>query len=113
MGCNIFYGNFLKSIKIYSSYKYRRNKDINMQVRYVKLSYYHYAEAKRERRYSSYSFLTSALDGGQWSASCPGRASPLGKDPQYPLDRRLGGPHSWSDTRGSKKNPLPLPGIET
>jgi hypothetical protein len=24
-----------------------------------------------ERRYSSYSFLTSALDGGEWSASCP------------------------------------------
>jgi hypothetical protein len=27
-----------------------------------------------ERRYSSYSFLTSALDGGEWSASRPGRA---------------------------------------
>jgi hypothetical protein len=24
-----------------------------------------------ERRYSSYSFLTSALDGGEWSVSCP------------------------------------------
>jgi hypothetical protein len=29
-----------------------------------------------ERRYSSYSFLTSALDGGEWSASRPGRALP-------------------------------------
>jgi hypothetical protein len=28
------------------------------------------------RRYSSYSFLTSALDGGEWSASRPGRALP-------------------------------------
>jgi hypothetical protein len=27
-----------------------------------------------ERRYSSYSFCTSALDGGEWSASRPGRA---------------------------------------
>jgi hypothetical protein len=27
-----------------------------------------------ERRYSSYSYLTSALDGGKWSASRPGRA---------------------------------------
>jgi hypothetical protein len=26
------------------------------------------------RRYSSYSFSTSALDGGEWSASRPGRA---------------------------------------
>jgi hypothetical protein len=24
-----------------------------------------------ERKYSSYSFTTSALDGGEWSASCP------------------------------------------
>jgi hypothetical protein len=30
-----------------------------------------------ERRYSSYSFLTSALDGGEWSVSHPGRALPL------------------------------------
>jgi hypothetical protein len=27
-----------------------------------------------DRRYSSYSFSTSALDGGEWSASRPGRA---------------------------------------
>jgi hypothetical protein len=42
-----------------------------------------------ERRYSSYSFLTSALDGGEWSASRPGRALPHGKDPRYPLYTRL------------------------
>jgi hypothetical protein len=35
-----------------------------------------------DRRYSSYSFLTSALEGGEWSASCPGRALPPGKEPQ-------------------------------
>jgi hypothetical protein len=29
-----------------------------------------------DRRYSSYSFLTSALEWGQWSASRPGRALP-------------------------------------
>jgi hypothetical protein len=35
-----------------------------------------------ERRYSSYSYLTSALDGGEWSASRPGRTLPPGgKDP--------------------------------
>jgi hypothetical protein len=32
-----------------------------------------------ERRYSSYSFSTSALDGSEWSASRPGRALPPGK----------------------------------
>jgi hypothetical protein len=34
-----------------------------------------------ERRYSSYSFLTSVLDGGEWSASCPGRALPGERTP--------------------------------
>jgi hypothetical protein len=37
---------------------------------------------------------------------------PQGKDPQYPLDRRLGGPQSRSGHRGYKKNPLPLLGIK-
>jgi hypothetical protein len=53
-----------------------------------------------ERKYSSYSFLTSALDGGEWSASRPGRALPRGKDPRYPLYRRLGVPQSRSGHRG-------------
>jgi hypothetical protein len=39
------------------------------------------APAWGERRYSSYSFSTSALDGGEWSASRPSRALPLGKGP--------------------------------
>jgi hypothetical protein len=65
-----------------------------------------------ERRYSSYSFLTLALDGGEWSASRSGHALPWGKDPRYPLYRRLGGPQSQSGHRDYRKNPLPLPGIE-
>jgi hypothetical protein len=36
--------------------------------------------------------VTSALDGGEWSASRPGRSLPTGKDPQYKLDSKLGGP---------------------
>jgi hypothetical protein len=39
----------------------------------------HAMEALGGRRYSSYSFLTSALDGGEWSASRPGRVLPPGK----------------------------------
>jgi hypothetical protein len=35
----------------------------------------------RERRYSSYSFTTSALDGGELSVSHPGYALPQGKGP--------------------------------
>jgi hypothetical protein len=48
---------------------------------------------------SSYSFLTSAVDGGEWSASHPDRALPRRKDPGYPLDRRLGAPQSRSGRR--------------
>jgi hypothetical protein len=46
-----------------------------------------------ERMYRSYSLSTSALDGGEWSAVL----YPRGKDPRYPLDRRLGGPRAWLD----------------
>jgi hypothetical protein len=34
----------------------------------------HHAGAKGERKYSFYSFVTSALDKGEWSASCLGHA---------------------------------------
>jgi hypothetical protein len=43
-----------------------------------------------ERRYSSYSYLTSVLDGGEWSASRPGRASQLGKEPPVPTGQEPG-----------------------
>jgi hypothetical protein len=42
----------------------------------VKLSRCSHAGAKEEMTYSSYSFLTSALNGGEWSESRPGRALP-------------------------------------
>jgi hypothetical protein len=47
----------------------------------TKLSYYRHADDKWEMKHSSYSFLTPALDGAEWSASLPGRALPLGKGP--------------------------------
>jgi hypothetical protein len=78
-----------------------------------------------ERKYSSCSFSTSALNGGEWSASrpfsaedeneqelcliplhpnasmaCSGTALPPGKGPRYPLYRRLGGLQSRSEHRG-------------
>jgi hypothetical protein len=40
-----------------------------------------HAGAKRERMYSSYSFFTSALCGGEWSVLRPGRALLPGNDP--------------------------------
>jgi hypothetical protein len=64
-----------------------------------------------ETGYSSYSLLTSAIDGGEWSSSRPGRALPRGKDPRYPLYRRLGGSQRLCAQRIEEKS-LPLPGIE-
>jgi alpha-glucosidase (family GH31 glycosyl hydrolase) len=46
------------------------------------------------RRYSSYSFSTSALDGGEWSASHPGRAFTPGE--RTPSTHWTGG---WVSTR--------------
>jgi hypothetical protein len=37
---------------------------------------------------------------------------PLGKDPWYALNRRLGGPQSWFGCGGEEKKSLPLLGIE-
>jgi hypothetical protein len=42
-------------------------------------------QATMRRGYSSYSFLISALDGGEWSASRPGRALPPVKGPPVPI----------------------------
>jgi hypothetical protein len=43
-----------------------------------------------KKRYSSYSFMTSALDGGEWSASRPGSALPPGKGPLVPTVQEAG-----------------------
>jgi hypothetical protein len=46
---------------------------------------------------------------GQLHASA---ALPPGKEPLYPLDRRLGGPQNRSGHGGEEKNSQPLPGLE-
>jgi hypothetical protein len=51
--------------------------------------------------------LNLALDEGELSASRPGRTVPR-DNPRYLLDRRQGGPKSWSGHRGKRMNPLPL-----
>jgi hypothetical protein len=62
-----------------------------------------------ERRYSSYSFLTLALDGGvSGLRHALAALLPRKKDPRYPLYRRLGGPQSWSGYRGYSENPFCL-----
>jgi hypothetical protein len=53
-----------------------------------------------ERRYSFYSFLTSTLDGGEWSASRPGRALPSGKEPPVLIVQEAGWSPEPSGRRG-------------
>jgi hypothetical protein len=61
-------------------------------LRMLKLKQSHYTPRRRlrERRYSSYSFLTSALDGGERSASRPGRTLPPGKGHSVPIGQEAG-----------------------
>jgi hypothetical protein len=72
----------------------------------------HHKRVLGEWKYSSTHSLISALDGGEWSASRPGRFTPQGKSLSYPFDRRLGGPQSRSGRGGEEKNSQPPPGIE-
>jgi len=61
-----------------------------------------------------HTFLTSALDRSEWSASCPSSFTLGGKNPYCTLNSRLGGPQSWSEHGGKEKKipSLPLLGIK-
>jgi hypothetical protein len=65
-----------------------------------------------EETYSSYSFSTSALDGGEWSASRLTRFTP-GKDPRDPCTGNWVGPRVGLDTEARGKVLSTLPGIES
>jgi hypothetical protein len=54
-----------------------------------------------------HAFLTSALDGVEWSASTPGRFT------WYLLDRKLSGSQSRSERCSEEKNSQALPALET
>jgi hypothetical protein len=66
----------------------------------VKLSHYCHASNKGERSCSSYSFLTSALEDVSGRDRAPTVLYPQGKNPWYPLNKKPGGPQSWSGHRG-------------
>jgi hypothetical protein len=66
-----------------------------------------------ERRYSSYSFTTSAVDGGEWSVSRPGRAfTPGERTPGTHWTGAWVDPRAGLNTEDRGKILLPLPGIE-
>jgi hypothetical protein len=67
-------------------------------------------DAWGERRYGSYAFLTSAVDGGEWSASRPVRALPRGRDPGAQCTRGWVGLRASMDTEVRGKIPCPWQG---
>jgi hypothetical protein len=56
-------------------------------------------------------FLTSALDGGEWSVHAAAALSP-GERPWYQLYRKLSGPHSRSVCGDKEKEFVPPPAVE-
>jgi len=60
---------------------------------------------------SLHSFLTAALDGGEWLTSGPSRFTP-GEEPGYRFNRKLGYPQSRSERLGEEKNVFNLPGFQ-
>jgi hypothetical protein len=56
----------------------------------IKPSHYSLAAAKGKRSNSFYSLLISALDGGEWSGSCPGCALHPAKGPPVPIVQEAG-----------------------
>jgi hypothetical protein len=79
----------------------------------LKLSQYKPWRRLGERRYSSYSYSTSALHGGEWSGSRPGRAWAPRKGPPVPIVQEAGwAPEPVWTQRLEEKSLSPLPGIE-
>jgi hypothetical protein len=77
--------------KTHLRHQYRNNK--------AKAVLLHATKAIGGEEYSSYSFSTSALDGGEWSASLPGRALAPGKGPPVPIVQEAGwAPRAGLDT---------------
>ena len=71
----------------------------------------HAIRVHSEMEVQLHSFLTLALDGGQWSTSWQGRLNPS-KETRYLSNRSLCGPQHQSGRFGEQKNLFPLTGFE-
>jgi hypothetical protein len=66
--------------------------------------------AARGEEYSSYSFLTSAVDGVSWQRHAPAALYPW---ESTPVPTGLGGPRSWSGRRGYREKSFKCAGYRT
>jgi hypothetical protein len=73
----------------------------------------HLWRLRGQRRCSSYSFTTSALDGGEWSASRLCSALPPRKEPPVPIGQEAGWTKAVLDTEVSGKVPFASAGDRT
>jgi hypothetical protein len=73
----------------------------------------HATQVLAGEKYSSYSFLTSALNGGEWSESRPGCALVPGKGHLVPTGQEAGWAPEPVLTEAGRKILMPLPGIES
>jgi hypothetical protein len=99
--------------KIYTNANYW--KSTHGKIKKVKQSHNTPMEAQGERMYSSCLFTTSALDGGEWLASRPGRALAPEEGPPTPrthLTEVWVGSRADPDTEAKGKIHIPLPRIE-
>jgi hypothetical protein len=105
--CLLYIGSWGSSVSKVSDYRLNDRGSIASRDFSSSLCVYSSSEVHTTSYpfYSIYSFLTSALDGGEWSASppLPPALYPRIKDPRYALDRRLGRPRAGPDTEARGK----------
>jgi hypothetical protein len=73
-----------------SEAKCRKKESVKGEGSGKEVPQHSYGGAEWDRRYSSYSFTTPALDRGEWSASRPGPDLPSGKGPPVPIVQGAG-----------------------
>jgi hypothetical protein len=83
-----------------------------LQIQTKAVPQHTHAGAGGGRMYSSYSFTTSALDGGEWSASRTDRALPPGKRPPVPNVQESGLAAEPVWTQGLEEKSFASAGIE-
>jgi hypothetical protein len=86
--CNIKYLKY-KNLKIYVKQSISTISYLILILKQLNLSRYT-PRRRLAKKYSFYSLSTSAVDGGEWSASRPGRILTPGKGPPVPVVQEAG-----------------------
>ena len=74
----------------------RKYSLVTLMIKLSQLPYFDFVKGKGK---FIHVYAMKALDGGEWRTSCTGHYTP-GKEPRFPLNMNLGGPHSQSGRFG-------------